>query len=233
MISEFFTDIAVPEFLKAELAKEEWYLVLGSLKDIIEKNIPETKLESTEPTLITSGKVYIGPNCKIGPYVVIEGPAYIAEGVEISPHANIRPGSIISKNCGIGHAAEVKNSVMMEESRIANHTFLGDSIIGKSARLGGHTETANRRFDRKPIDFNYKNYKLQTGFDKLGIILGEGSRLGGGVMSAPGTMIGKNSLISTLAFISGYIPSNKFIKVKVETDMLDNRLMNENQYDKV
>ncbi len=226
MITDFFDQILLPEFLKPEFEKDNWYLVIGSLKRILEEQILDSEINSNEPTLITTGKVYIGHNCKISPYVVIEGPVYIDDDVEIGPHANIRPGSIISKGCSIGHAAEVKNSIMMERSKIANHTFLGDSIIGVEARLGGHTETANRRFDQKPIEFSYNGTKLQTGLDKLGIILGERSRLGGGVMSSPGTMIGKDSLISTLASVSGYIPPKKFLKVKNENELLENRLSN-------
>ena len=226
MISDFFNQILVPDFLKTEFENDNWYLVIGNLKKILEEKISESSLNSNEQTLITSGKVYIGKNCKISPYVVIEGPVYIDDEVEIGPHANIRPGSVISKGCSIGHAAEVKNSIMMERSRVANHTFLGDSIIGVEARLGGHTETANRRFDQKPIEFTYNDSKLQTGLDKLGIILGERSRLGGGVMSSPGTMVGKNSLIGTLAFVSGYIPPNKYLKVKHENIIVDNRINN-------
>lgn len=227
MLHDFFKDILVPDFLKPEFEAEEWYLILDRLRDILDKNIPETKLESNDPTLKVRGKVYIAPNCKIGDYVVIDGPAYIDEGAEIGPHVYIRPGSVIGKNCVVAHASEVKNAVMMDGSKISNHVFLGDSIIGAKARLGGHCDTANRRFDQQPIEFSYKDFKIQTGLVKLGLILGEGSRLGGAVITAPGTMIGLNCFVSTKAFVSGYIPPNKFIKVEFETDMIDNRFAKE------
>jgi bifunctional UDP-N-acetylglucosamine pyrophosphorylase/glucosamine-1-phosphate N-acetyltransferase len=227
MLQDFFKDILVPDFLKQRFQQEDWYVLTKDLRDLVAAQIPETQLNSTEETLKTKGKVYIGPNCTIGEYVVIDGPVYIDADVEIGPHVYIRPGSVIAKGCSIGHAAEVKNSVMMEGSKVSNHVFLGDSIIGANARLGGHCETTNRRFDQQPIEFSYRDFKITTDQDKLGLIMGDGSRLGGGVFTAPGTMIGINCFISTMAFVSGYIPSGKFIKVEMETDMIDNRFAKE------
>mgnify|MGYP000145781122 CR=1 FL=1 len=222
MLNDFFDRIKVPEFLKAEFAKIDWYLVISKLHDILDNNIKNTELNSISDSLKYSGKVYIGKNCKIGDYVVIEGPAYIGDNVEIGPHVEIRPGSVISNNCIVAHAAETKNCIMMEQSRISNHSFLGDSIIGYNSRLGGHSETTNRRFDQNEIYFSYKDRKLKTNLDKLGLILGEESRLGGNVVTAPGTMIGKKTFVSTGINVSGFIPPNKFLKAKIEYEIKDN-----------
>ena len=88
-ITEFFNDIAVPEFLKPEFKKNDWPLLVGRLKEIIIANIKESSVPSRNKTLITHGLVYIGKNCVFGDYVVIEGPVYIADNVEISSHAFI------------------------------------------------------------------------------------------------------------------------------------------------
>lgn len=233
MLQDFFKDLTLPSFLQSVFEKEEWYLVTAQLIEILNNSITQTELNSGDETLKITGKVHIGSNCTIGQYVVIDGPAYIDDDVEIGPHAYIRPGTVILKGCSIGHAAEIKNSIMMEGAKIANHCFLGDSIIGKKARLGGHSETANRRFDQQPIEFTYRDFKIQTQMPKLGLVLGDGSRLGGGVFTAPGTMIGYNCFISTMAFVSGYVPPGKFIKVQMETDMIDNRFSKELEHSKL
>jgi bifunctional UDP-N-acetylglucosamine pyrophosphorylase/glucosamine-1-phosphate N-acetyltransferase len=223
MINDFFSEIAVPEFLKKEFEKEDWYLVIAHLIDILQGNVPSVQIGSPVGNLIYHGKVRIGQKCKIGDNVVIDGPVYIGDDVEISTGAYIRAGSIISDGCSIGHAAEIKNAVMMEGSKIANHVFLGDSILGLSARMGGHSETANRLFEQSEISFNYKDKKLFTGLTKLGAIIGEGSRLGGGVFTHPGTMIGKNTFIATCVDIGGYIPANQFVKIKHDYEFKINR----------
>lgn len=237
MINDFFDNFAVPDFLQKEFEKDEWYLLIANLKSILDKQLKENIVFSDAKNLSINGKVYIGKGCTIGENVVIDGPVYIADNVEIGPAAYIRAGSVISEHCSVGHAAEVKNTVMMSGSKVANHVFLGDSIIGKDARLGGHCETANRKFSQEIIDFIYKDNKLPTGLDKLGLILGEGSRLGGGVFTSPGTMIGKNTFVSTMASVGGYIPANMFVKnensVKIIANNFSGELKHTNLFERV
>lgn len=227
MISDFFDNILVPDFLKAEFSKDNWYLVLTNLKGILDNQIQESSLGSTGKNLSVNGKVFIGKDCEIGENVVIDGPVYIADEVEIGPGAYLRAGTVISKGCSIGHAAEVKNSLMMEGSKVSNHVFCGDSIVGAKARIGGHCETANRRFDQSEVEFIYKEQKLFTGMTKLGCVLGEGSRLGGGVFTSPGTMIGKRTFVFTMAMVAGYIPPNKYVKPETTNRIMDNNYSGE------
>ncbi len=214
---EFFNSILAPDFIKEKFNTPFWYLLIGKFEEFLNEQIPQSQILSTSDTLKITGNVYIGNNCKISDYVVIQGPAYIGDNVEIGPHAYIRKGSIISNNCSIGHASQVKNALMMEGSKIANHSFLGDSILGVNARMGGHSETANRRFDQGQIELKFKDQKIPTQLDKYGAIIGEGSRIGGGVFTGPGTLIGKNTFVATSC--SGYIPSGKFVKPGSEPDI--------------
>ena len=222
MKSDFFTEVLVPDFIKLIFENEDWYLYIKEFINILDKYIIENQIKSQNESLKVKGKVIICKDCKIDENVVIHGPVFIGKRVEISPGAFIRPGSIISDDCSIGHCAEIKNSLMMKGSKISNQTFLGDSIIGSRARMAGHSKVANRRFDQKPISFVYKDKKIETGMDKLGMILGEQSRLGGGVSIFPGSMIGKNTFISTGITTGGYIPINKFLKAKVDYEIRDN-----------
>ena len=101
---------------------------------------------------------------------------------------------------------------MMDLSRVANQAFLGDSILAKSGRLGGHCETQNRKFDQTEITLEHKGEKIPTHLEKFGAIIGESSRLSGGVLTSPGTLIGKNTFIMSGVRPDGYIPQNTFIK---------------------
>jgi UDP-N-acetylglucosamine diphosphorylase / glucose-1-phosphate thymidylyltransferase / UDP-N-acetylgalactosamine diphosphorylase / glucosamine-1-phosphate N-acetyltransferase / galactosamine-1-phosphate N-acetyltransferase len=223
MLQDFFDNIKVPEFIKNEFTRKDWYLVIGELREIVNINIKKQELLSQGKNLSVRGNVYIGKECIIGENVVIEGPTYIGDGVEIGPGVYIRPGSVISNKCVVAHAAEIKNTLMMEESKVSNHAFVGDSILGYKARVGGHCETTNRRFDQKEIDFIYKDKRLVTNLDKLGVILGEEARLGGGVFPSPGTMIGKRTFIATVTPVSGYVPPNMYVKLKSLTDITENK----------
>jgi NDP-sugar pyrophosphorylase family protein len=228
MIEDFFNDIKAPDFVADEFKKDDWYKLIVNARDVLNKNIEGSTIKSKiSDSIKIKGNGYIGENCTIGENVVIEGPFYIGDNVEIGHGAYIRSGSIICDNCSVGFVSHVKNSLMMEGSKIANHCFLSDSIIGANSRVGGHSETSNRRFDQGEIEFVYKENKLFTGLDKLGMVLGEGSRLGGGVFTYPGTMIGKNTFISTMACVGGYVGPNKFLKFKSDYEIVENNFKGE------
>lgn len=219
-MNDILNAIEAPIFVQNEFEAESWYMIVGKLKKLITENI-----RANNPILdnvVIKGDVYIGENCSIGSYVVIEGPVYIGNNVEIGSHAHIRAGSIISDNCVVGYTAGIKNALMMNGAKISNHTFLGDSIMCPRSRLGGHAETANRRFDQAEITWNFKDGPKSTGLDKLGAIIGEDSRIAGGVMISPGTVIGKNTFISSGANVSGYIPEGKFVKTNTQIELRDN-----------
>ena len=226
-LQDFFTQIQAPKFIVKYFEQPDWYLLVGKFKEILQHELTKTVSHSKNETLKVYGKIYLGKNCRIGDYVVIEGPAYIGDNVEIGPGAYIRPGSIISNDCVVGHAAEIKNSLLMAGAKTSNHNFVGDSIVGAKARFGGHCETTNRRFDQQPIFISYKNEKLATGLDKYGLILGQEARLGGSVLTAPGTTIGKRTFVSTGLSIGGFIPAGKFVKVKQELLLTDNNFQGE------
>ena len=225
-MDNLFSTIESFAFIKDYFKKSDWYLLTKDLKQLISDNMM-TRGTLEYPNVVIKGDVYIGENCTMGSYVVIEGPVYIGDNVEIGSHAHIRPGSVISDNCVVGYTAGVKNALMMSGSKIANHTFLGDSIMGAKARLGGHSESANRRFDQKNINWVFEDGQVETGLDKLGAIIGEQSRVAGAVMIFPGTVIGKNTFIASGANVSGYIPQNKFVKSLTTYEIRDNKFEGE------
>ena len=162
MIERFFGTILVPEFLKGAFEEDDWYLVIGRLKEYLSEHITSQTEPYENEKLSISGTVSIGKNCAIGSFVVIDGPVIIGDDVEIGPGAFIRPGSVIGNGCVVGHAAEVKNAIMMDGSKLSNHVFCGDSILGAKARMGGHCESTNRRFDQGEVEFSFEKRKLKT-----------------------------------------------------------------------
>lgn len=223
MLQDFFSDIAVPDFLKKEFEEKEWYLLPGKLYGILEKQVADTKLKERYPNVTFKGKVHIGKNVKIGERVVIRGPVYIGDNVEIASFAFIRPGSVISNDAKVGNYSIVKSALIMEGAKTSDYVYCGDSILGARARMGAHSSVLNRRFDQGNIDLSYKEEKLSTNLDKFGAIIGEESRLGGNSVTGPGVMIGRNTFIMPGLFITGYIPPRKFVKAEFSHIIRDNK----------
>ena len=52
-------------------------------------------------------------------------------------------------------------------------------------------------------------------------MLGDGVKLGSNVVTNPGTIIGKDTLVYPLTLISGTIPANKIVKFKPQLEIVD------------
>jgi len=155
------------------------------------------------------GNYYVGEGTEIYDGVTIIGPVYIGKNCEIMPGAVIRPNSIIGDGCGVGHGSEVKRSIFFNGSKIASLSFAGDSIIGKSSRLGSGVITANRKFNQSNATLKLNGEKIDLGDDFFGCILGDSSRLGANSVTQPGTHIGPYTWVYPLTNVRGFIPREK------------------------
>lgn len=195
-------------------------------KEYTQKEIKEKDLKENNGELLGDvtfiGNYYIGKGTKIYKGATIEGPVYIGENVEIKPGAYIRPGTIISDNCSIGFNSEVKCSVLQKGAKVASLAFVGDSILGKSARIGSGVITANRRFDQGNIRVKKGYQKEDTKTDYFGLVIGDNSRVGANSATFPGTFIGPYTWIFPLTQVHGFIPELKKVSNKKEMVYTEN-----------
>lgn len=155
------------------------------------------------------GNYYIGEGTVIHNDVTIIGPVYIGKNCEILPGAIVRPYTILSDKCSVGHGSEVKHSVLFSGSKVASLAFVGDSVLGASARIGSGVITANRKFNQTNATLKVDGEKVDLGDSFFGLILGDSSRLGANSVSQPGTHVGPDSWIYPLTNIRGFIPALK------------------------
>ena len=167
-----------------------------------------------------NGNYYIGEGTEIHSNVSIEGPVVIGKNCVIQSGALIRPGTIIGDNCVVGHSCEVKHSIVQNKAKVQSFTFIGDSIIGKSTRVGSGTILANRRFDQKNITIKINQEKFDVKTDFFGAIIGDNTRLGANSTTLPGSFIGPYTWILPNVQVRGFVPAKKRIfpvqNVKIE-----------------
>ena len=179
-------------------------------EEIIKKDLKINKAETGEFVSI-NGNYFIDEGTHIHANVVIEGPVMIGKNVTIQSGALIRPGSIIGDNCVVGHCCEVKHSIVQNKAKVQSFTFIGDSIIGKSTRVGSGSILANRRFDQKNITLKLNREIFDTGTEFFGAILGDNTRLGANSTTTPGTFIGPYCWILPTVQVRGFVPAEKRI----------------------
>lgn len=168
------------------------------------------------------GNYFIDEGTKIHSNVTIQGPVLIGKNVEIQSGALIRPGTIIGDGACVGHSSEVKHAILQNKSKVASLAFVGDSILGKSTRIGSGVILANRRFDQKNITIKINGEKTDTGVDFFGGIIGDNTRLGANVATLPGTFIGPYTWVLPGLQVRGFIPEEKRLFPKTEYIMTDN-----------
>lgn len=199
--------------------------VLAKVSPFLEETIlkQDIKINNAKMDEFVSidGNYIIGEGTHIHSNVVIQGPVIIGKNVEIQSGALIRPGTIIGDNCVVGHASEIKHSILQNKSKVASLAFVGDSILGKSARIGSGIICANRRFDQKNITIKNSNgEKIDVGTDFFGAIIGDNSRIGANCTTLPGAFIGAYTWILPGIQVRGFIPSEKRVfpvsSVKIE-----------------
>lgn len=168
-------------------------------------------------------KVIVENGAVIKSGVCIDGPVYIGHGCVIGPNCYIRPYTSLGKSVHVGAASEVKNSIIMDNTNVPHHNYVGDSIIGMNCNLGSGTKVANLRLDGKNVNVIVKEKKVDSGRRKLGIVMGDNVKTGLNASLMPGIIIGNNCFIGPNVLLTENLESGKAVFLKQETKVADNK----------
>jgi Nucleoside-diphosphate-sugar pyrophosphorylase involved in lipopolysaccharide biosynthesis/translation initiation factor 2B, gamma/epsilon subunits (eIF-2Bgamma/eIF-2Bepsilon) len=183
-----------------EINKHELDRVNGEIKGELEHNVT------------IKGKVVIeeGAEVKAGTY--IEGPAYIGKGASVGPNAYVRPYSVLLENSKVGASVEIKESVIMEDTKVPHLSYVGDSVICEHVNLGAGTLIANLRFDEQPVKVTVKGKRESSGRKKLGAFIGGYAKTGINVTILPGVKIGAYAWIYPGSIVDRDVGKGEFYR---------------------
>ncbi len=204
------------EFIKKVKPSERGEYELNDAIEMLAKNEPFRVFEVKKWTTIThpwelleANKLVldqigtqIGKNVEIRPGTHIEYPVAIGDGSVIGPNCFIRRYSTIGKNCKIGNAVEIKNSIIMDHGYVSHLSYVGDSIIGSGCNIGAGAIFANLRLDDKNISVNINNHKIDSDRRKLGAFIGDNVKIAVNVTIMPGKRIWPNIKIPPCCMIT-------------------------------
>ena len=214
---EIFTDIKFVwdplRFLSDSIKK-----ILGKITQNTSDRVPEgmelqtsgdlvfvnqwLKLQS--PLYLEKPGIYIGKGTILEPTAIIKGPAVIGNNCEIRQGAYLRGHILTGNHCVLGHATEIKNSIIMDHAEMGHFNYIGDSILGSYVNLGAGTKLANLQFRSiqekhegkiHPIHIPIMGETVDTQMGKMGAILGYYVEMGCNSVTSPGTLVGKNSRV--------------------------------------
>ncbi|MEA3506189.1 MAG: glucose-1-phosphate thymidylyltransferase, partial [Elusimicrobiota bacterium] len=124
----------------------------------------------------------------------------------------VRGNVITGRDCVIGHATEVKNSVLLGNSKAGHFAYIGDSILG-AVNLGAGTKLANLKITGTEIIITRDGKKYPAGLRKFGAILGDGVQTGCNSVTMPGTIISKETMLYPNTTARGFYGPGTIIKL--------------------
>lgn len=149
------------------------------------------------------GKVVIAQSAIVEPGAHFIGPCYVGPGAEIRHGAYVRPFSWICSGAVVGHASEVKHSILLPGAKAPHFNYVGDSILGTGVNLGAGTKISNLRNDGGEVHLRLSGQRMGSGLRKFGAILGEGCQLGCNSVTNPGVILGRNSSVMPNTTVTG------------------------------
>jgi NDP-sugar pyrophosphorylase family protein len=168
------------------------------------------------------GKVILSDNVKVLENAVIRGPVYIGANSIIGNNALVRDYSHIGSNSVIGYSTEVKHSYIGDNCWFHSN-YIGDSIIDDDCSLGAGTVLANFRLDEGDICIKVGDSLVDTGYDKLGAIIGRGCRIGVNASLMPGVRVGPNSFVGPQVCLRDDLGVDKIALLESRYQVEDNK----------
>ncbi len=141
---------------------------------------------------LNDDRVIIGPGTVVESGAFIKCPCVIGSRTEVRQGAYIRGDVIVGDDCVVGHATEIKNSILLDGAKAGHFAYIGDSILGKNVNLGAGTKLANLKMVTGTVCIcTPDGTRVDTGRRKLGAILADGTETGCNSVTSPGTILGK------------------------------------------
>lgn len=181
----------------ADVADPPWRAIQDA-----EAHLPKAMAKLSTDYVIADG-VAIHRTATVEQGAVIKGPAIIGPRCLVAASAYLRGGVFMDEDCIVGPGAELKTTFMFKGSKLAHLNFVGDSILGAAVNLEAGSIVANYRneLDDKIIRIRFRGEVIDTGVEKFGALMGDGTRIGANAVVAPGAIFAPNARVRRLSLI--------------------------------
>ncbi|MCK4439804.1 hypothetical protein KAU85_02355, partial [Candidatus Bathyarchaeota archaeon] len=176
---------------------------------LIKKQMIEEDVDISERVQV-EGKVWIRRGTKIFEGACIRGPCYIGSNSLIGNNCLVRNYSSIGNDCVVGFSSEIKNSLIGNNCWF-HMNYVGDSIISDNCLFGAGATTANFRFDEKNVRLRIEGKTVDSGRDKLGIIVGDNCKTGINASLSPGIKVGPYSVVGPGVYLQSDLEPGRII----------------------
>lgn len=185
--------------------------------DALLAGAPDRLDGEVHPTAVIEGRVWLEAGASIGPCAYVQGPAWIMAGAQVGHCAMLRGGVLMGPRAKVGHASEAKHAVLLGGAQVPHFNYVGDAIIGHDVNLGAGVKLANLRVMPGGVAVG----GVATGLRKFGAILGDGVSIGCNAVLAPGTVIGRGTIVYDGASVRGVVPAHSIVKHRPTLEVVE------------
>ena len=189
-------------------AEEKAYCILPKLKELIIKKGESLGSDFFE----IRPQIWVHRTANVSARAELCPPIIICAGAQVRPKAYLRGSVVVGEGAVVGASTEIKNSVLFNGAQVPHLSYVGDSILGRSAHFGAGVIASNLRLDGKNVCIVTDAEKRDTGLRKFGALVGDGAQVGCGAVLCPGTIIGKNAFIYPLVCVRGIVAENSILR---------------------
>ncbi|MFD1562863.1 sugar phosphate nucleotidyltransferase [Haloarchaeobius amylolyticus] len=159
--------------------------------DLLE--VTETLLGSTDGVEST-----VSADAQIHDSATIVEPVVISADCVVGPGSVVGPNVALGENVTVGANAVVENSVIDADTRVGENATVIDGVTGHGVQIGAGSTIVGGPGDVRVGDRIHEN-------ERLGAVLADRVRDGGGVTYAPGTVVGSDAVITAGTAVSGTV----------------------------
>jgi NDP-sugar pyrophosphorylase family protein len=170
--------------------------------------VPGSGLGISEDVHARGSGIIVHPTAVIEAGASLVGPCYIGPRATVRSGAYVREFSWICADAVVGHATEVKHSILLPGAKAPHFNYVGDSILGKDVNLGAGTKLSNLRNDGGEVHLRLNGDRIPSGLRKFGALLGEGAALGCNSVTNPGVVLGCHSTVWPNVTVTGVHGAN-------------------------
>ena len=134
----------------------------------------------------SDGPIHLQRDTVIAPHTLVRGPCVVGEGTHLL--GGLIGRSTIGPSCRL--AGEVEECIWQGRSNKRHHGFVGHSIISEWCNLGALTTTSDLKNNYGPVRVSTRQGDIDSGTQKLGVMLGAHVKTGIGTLLPTGAWVG-------------------------------------------
>jgi UDP-N-acetylglucosamine diphosphorylase / glucose-1-phosphate thymidylyltransferase / UDP-N-acetylgalactosamine diphosphorylase / glucosamine-1-phosphate N-acetyltransferase / galactosamine-1-phosphate N-acetyltransferase len=185
---------------------------LARIKPYLEANLKPGLHNHCEGVAFVGKDVFIGEGTVVEDGAMIKGPAIIGRNCQIRHNAYIREHVIVGDGCVVGNSCELKNVLLFNHAVVPHLNYVGDSILGHRAHLGGGVVVSNVKLVPQNVSVEVDGRPFDTGLRKFGALVGDQSDIGCNSVLNPGSIVGRNCIIYPNTNWRGVLAANMIVK---------------------